>query len=146
MVRYTKYMELPADKIISCFYDSSSDCVKVIDTTGTLLSFNPKGLKVMEIDDPKDVIGTDWLTFWTGEMLPKAQAAFRQAVSGKAAYFEGFCPTFKGTSKWWQVSIVPLKNEFDEVQWVLAVSRDATELITLREEVRRLRSQTVVRA
>ncbi|MFI5212687.1 MAG: PAS domain-containing protein [Candidatus Saccharimonadales bacterium] len=134
-------MKLPTDNIISCFYDSTNDCVKVIDTAGTLLSLNPKGYEVMEIDDPKTVIGTKWLELWSEDMLPKAQAAFNQALNGKMARFEGFCPTFKGTSKWWQVDIAPLKNEFNEVQWILAVSRDVSELRELKVENEMLKTQ-----
>jgi len=134
-------MELPADKIISCFYDSSADCVKVIDTSGSLMSFNPKGLEAMEIDDPKSVLGRNWLGFWSGDIRPRADDAFKRALEGKPGSFEGFCPTFKGTPKWWQVSVVPLFNEYNEVQWILAVSRDATELRNLREEVQSLRTR-----
>jgi PAS domain-containing protein len=119
--------ELPTDKIISCFYGSSEDCIKVIDTDNTLMSFNPNGLKVMEIDDKKDVLGKDWLTFWDGNIKVKAAEALAQAKEGKLARFEGYCPTFKGTMKYWEVSIAPLYNEFKEISWLLVTSRDATK-------------------
>lgn len=131
---------LPADILISCFQESQTDCVKVLDSEATLLSFSDHGYKIMEIDDPKDVIGKNWLEFWQGEMAPKARDAFERAKSGHYAYFEGFCPTFKGTPKWWQVSIVPLKNSLGEVEWIISMSRDMTELQTLRKENERLRS------
>ena len=85
---------LPTDKIISCFYGSSEDCIKVVSTSGMLMSFNPNGLKVMEIDDEKDVIGRDWLEFWNGDIHEKAVAALGEARTGKLARFEGYCPTF----------------------------------------------------
>lgn len=132
-------MELPTDKIISCFYDSSIDCVKVLDTNATLLSFNDKGYDVMEIDDPASVLGRSWLEFWKGEMLPKAKLAFEQALTGSMAQFEGYCPTVKGSPRWWRVNIVPLKNEFGEVQWILAMSRDVSEIERLREENAKLK-------
>ena len=118
--------DLPTDKIISCFYGSSEDCVKVISTEGMLMSFNPNGLKVMEIDDEKIVIGQDWLTFWQGSLREKAEAAFEEAKDGKLARFEGYCPTFKGTMKYWEVSIAPLHDDFGIVTWLLVTSRDAT--------------------
>jgi PAS domain S-box-containing protein len=127
---------LPTDKIISCFYDSSEDCVKVVDPHGMLMSFNPNGLKVMEIDDQKDVIGKDWLEFWRGEIQPAATAAFNVAAAGKVARFEGYCPTFKGTMKYWEVTIAPLFNDYNGVQWLLVTSRDATERIKLEELVK----------
>jgi len=130
---------LPADDLISCFGESS-DCVKVIDPLGMLLSFNKNGYGIMEIDDPKDVIGKNWLEFWSGDMSEKAHAAFDAALAGTMGYFEGYCPTFKGTPRWWQVSVVPLKDSHGEVNWILAISRDITELQELREEVAQLRA------
>ncbi|MFZ1249121.1 MAG: PAS domain-containing protein [Candidatus Saccharimonadales bacterium] len=130
----TRETLLPADNLIGCFEESTTDCVKVLDTDARLLSFSDNGYKIMEIDNPKDVLGKDWLSFWTGEMAPKAQAAFAKAKAGNYGYFEGFCPTMKGTPKWWQVSIVPLKNDLGDVEWILSMSRDVTELHTLRAE------------
>lgn len=119
--------DLPTDKIISCFYGSSEDCVKVIDTDGILMSFNPNGLKVMEIDDERDVLGKDWLHFWNGNIKDKAAVALEKAKHGELARFEGYCPTFKGNMKYWEVSIAPLFNEYKEISWLLVTSRDATK-------------------
>lgn len=136
---------LPTDKIISCFYDSSSDCVKVIDTAGTLLSFNPHGLEVMEIDDERDVLGKDWVKFWQGHLADKAAEALRQASSGKLAGFEGYCPTFKGNMKYWEVSLAPLLDDNGEVQWILVTSRDMTRYKDLEREVVELRRQLMLK-
>ncbi|HEX8227346.1 MAG TPA: PAS domain-containing protein [Candidatus Saccharimonadales bacterium] len=132
---------LPTDKMISCFYDSSEDCVKVLTPDGILLSFNPNGLKVMEIDDEKDVIGKDWLSFWKGNMEQKAANALRRAGAGKLAKFEGYCPTFKGTMKYWEVQLAPLLNDFGDVQWILSTSRDMTKYKDLEDEVINLRRE-----
>lgn len=132
---------LPTDKIISCFYGSSEDCVKVINPDGVLMSFNPNGLKVMEIDDARDVIGKNWLAFWKGNIHPKAVQAFQDAKQGKMARFEGYCPTYKGTMKYWEVSIAPLHDDFGQVLWLLVTSRDASRQKDLEKLVRRQRDQ-----
>lgn len=132
---------LPTDKIISCFYDSSEDCIKVVDPSGMLLSLNPNGLKALEIDDPKDVLGKEWLAFWKGDLHQLAVTALESAVNGQLAKFEGYCPTFKGTMKYWEVTIAPLFNDFGEVQWILVNSRDATRRIALEAELDALRHQ-----
>lgn len=143
--------ELPADKIISCFYGSSEDCVKVIDTSGVLLSFNPNGLKAMEIDDEKDVIGQEWLTFWDESIRPKAAAALEKAKKGELARFEGYCPTRRGTMKYWEVSIAPLHDGLGHIAWLLVASRDATRqkeleqvVIALENEIKSLKLQLQV--
>ena len=128
-------VSLPTDKIISCFYNSSEDCVKVVSTDGMLMSFNPNGLQVMEIDDAKDVIGKDWLVFWRGNISEKAAAALAKANRGELARFEGYCPTFKGTMKYWEVSIVPLYDDFGSISWLLVTSRDVTKQKDLEKRV-----------
>ena len=133
--------DLPTDKIISCFYGSSQDCIKVIDPDGTLMSFNPNGLKVMEIDDESQVIGKEWLSFWEGEFNQKALEALEVARKGKLARFEGYCPTFKGTMKYWEVSIAPLYGEFGNIQWLLVMSHDASRLKELEALVKDQRTQ-----
>jgi PAS domain S-box-containing protein len=119
--------DLPTDKIISCFYGSSEDCVKVVNTDGIIMSFNPNGLQVMEIDNEKDVIGKEWLNFWNGDLRGKAAEALALSKTGKLARFEGYCPTFKGTMKYWEVSIAPLHDDYGDILWLLVTSRDATK-------------------
>ena len=132
---------LPTDKLISCFYDSSDDCVKVVDADGMLMSFNPNGLKVMEIDDERQVIGKEWLTFWRGDIRPKARKALAEAKSGKLSKFEGYCPTFKGTMKYWKVSIAPLYDDFGRISWLLVTSRDVTKEQNMEQMVKKLRKE-----
>lgn len=130
--------KLPADNLIACFNESSNDCVKVLDPDSIILSFNDQGYKIMEIDSPEQVLGKNWLEFWTGDMKELAAEAFKNATLGKLGYFEGFCPTLKGTPRWWQVTVVPLMNDHQEVQWILSMSRDVTELHDLRKKVKEL--------
>ncbi len=130
---------LPADNLISCFNESKTDCVKVLDKDAMLLSFNPAGYEIMEIDDPSMAIGANWLSFWKGESSSKAQQAFKDAKAGKLGYFEGQAPTMKGNMKWWQVTIIPLKNSHNDIEWILVMSRDVTELYDLRSENKALK-------
>ena len=128
---------LPTDKIISSFYSSSQDCVKVIDGDGMLMSFNPHGLLMMEIDDESQVIGRAWLDFWRGDVQDKAATALAKAQSGELARFEGYCPTFKGTMRYWEVSIAPLFDDYGELVWLLVISRDTTSQKELEKLARK---------
>ena len=128
---------LPTDKIISSFYSSSQDCVKVIDGDGMLMSFNPHGLSMMEIDDESQVIGKAWLDFWRGDVQDKAATALVKAQSGELARFEGYCPTFKGTMKYWEVSIAPLFDDYGQLMWLLVISRDTTSQKELEKLARK---------
>ncbi len=132
---------IPTDKVISCFYETSDDCVKVVDTHGILMSFNNNGLKVMEIDNERDVIGKSWLSFWKGDLKRPAEEAFNAALRGMPSRFEGFCPTFKGTMKYWEVSIVPLMSDTNKVQSLLVTSRDTTRMFDLENRVHELEAR-----
>jgi len=136
--------KLPVDNLIACFNESTKDCIKVLDADATILSFNPEGYKIMEIDDPNTVIGKDWLQFWQGDMKQLAKDAFAKAIDGELGYFEGYCPSQKGTPKWWEITIVPLKNDLKEVEWILSMSRDVTELHDLRKVVAQVQSDKSV--
>lgn len=130
---------LPADQLISCIGGSSTDCVKVVDKDGMILSFNDYGYTLMEIDRPDQVIGKNWLDFWSGNFGKTAHNEFDKALFGTLGYFEGYCPTLKGTPKWWQVTIIPLKNTHNEIEWILSISRDISELHELRDIVSKLK-------
>ena len=132
---------ISTDKIIRCFYETSEDCVKVVDTEGILMSFNNNGLKVMEIDNERDVIGKSWLSFWKGDLKAPAEKAFKTALTGIPSRFEGYCPTFKGSMKYWEVSIVPLMNTDGSVQSLLVTSRDTTRIIDLENKVHELEAR-----
>jgi PAS domain S-box-containing protein len=129
------------DKIISCFYESSEDCVKVVDIHGILKSFNENGLKVMEIDNQADVIGKAWLSFWKGDLEIPAREAFAKAAAGEPALFEGFCPTLKGTMKYWTVSLVPILEDDGSVGSILITSKDTTKILELEKRIDELESE-----
>ena len=40
--------------------------------------------------------------------------------------FEAFCPTAKGSPRWWDVSVTPIRSDSTELFAILSVSRDVT--------------------
>lgn len=130
-----KSEKLPADKLLTCFADATNSCVKVLDPTGMILSFNKSGLQMMEIPNRKLVIGRDWWELWPEDFQDSIKDFVNTAVTTKQpVFFEGACPTYAGREKYWNVDIVPLHNNFDEVQWLLVTTKDATELYNFRQK------------
>lgn len=108
--------------------DSSQDCIKVLDLEGRLLYMNDGGQNLMEIDDfDRQVQYACWLDFWQDCDFINAKKAMAAARAGKVGKFDGYCPTAKGTSKWWEVVVTPMFDEHNRVQEILSVSRDITE-------------------
>lgn len=107
--------------------DSSSDCIKVLSLDGRLLYMNAGGLCLMEIDDLDSYLNTEWLCFWEGSSRQQAEQALAAAKTGEISIFRGYCPTVKGTPKWWEVVVSPILDAFGQMERVLLISRDITE-------------------
>lgn len=124
--------------------ESSSDCIKLFNLNGQLLYMNPGGLCMMEIDDFRPYINVDWASFWQEEMRETVEAAIATAKTGELIRFQGFCPTAKGTPKWWDVVVSPILSTEGQVIQLLATSRDITERMhseaALRQSEERFRT------
>ncbi len=107
--------------------DSSSDCIKVLSLDGRLLYMNTGGLCLMEIDDLNSYLNTEWLYFWEGSYRQEAEQALAATKAGQVSIFYGYCPTTKGTPKWWEVIVSPILDAFGQVERILLISRDITD-------------------
>lgn len=124
--------------------DSNPDCLKLISLDARLLYMAPHACRMMEVDDFCQIENTDWLAFWQGDARMAAEVALDAARSGAMGSFQGFCPTLKGTPRWWEVTISPILGADGLPARLLAVSRDITAQrsldLAVRESEARLRS------
>jgi PAS domain S-box-containing protein len=114
-------------------FESSPDCVKVLDLDGRLLEMNRNGRCVMEVDDVACLVGHEWPSFWPEASHADIKASLVAARSGQVGRFSAFCPTVKGTPKWWDVTVTPVHGDSGRVEKILAVSRDITPLQVAKE-------------
>jgi PAS domain S-box-containing protein len=121
---------------------SSTDCIKVLDTEARLTFMSEGGMKVMEVEDFGAIEGCDWRDFWSGPQRLEARLAVATAMRGGTARFQGPTPTLKGTPRWWDVVVSPIRGTNGEVERLLSVSRDITPMKeseeALQESQRRL--------
>ena len=108
--------------------ESSTDCIKVLDLEGRLLSMNSGGQLLLEIHDLQPFLNQSWVKFWQDRDHPKAEKAIRLAKVGGTSRFQGYCPTQNGQSKWWDVIVTPIFGEQEQVEQILCLSRDITNL------------------
>ena len=138
--------------MLATVLDQSEDCVKILDPAGRVDFMNRNGRCSMEIDDFCAVAGQPWETLWPEQAAIAVRAAVAAALDGKSSRFDAFCPTVKGTPKWWDVQVSPVRDDRGEVLAILSVSRDVTEhhyamesLHTMAHEMRhRLRNAYAV--
>ena len=116
--------------------NGSSDCVKVLDLDGRLLTINGPGLCAMEIDDFTPLCGQEWMTLWPAETRPNIEQGLARVRGGDSYSFQAFCPTAKGTPRWWDVAVSPVRDGDGRVVRLLSVSRDMTERKRAEEAVR----------
>jgi len=89
---------------------------------------SPPGLKAIEIHDAGQELGGRWTDFWNEEDRERAEAAITDARNGSVGSFQGDCRTHDGALKSWDVRITPMRGANGEIERLVAVSRDITEL------------------
>lgn len=82
----------------------------------------------MEVDDFSNMCGLHWTALWPAASHPAIRAALKAANSGGTGHFTAFCPTAKGTPKWWDVRVNPIRDSNGSIDRLLSVSRDVTEV------------------
>jgi signal transduction histidine kinase/ActR/RegA family two-component response regulator len=109
-------------------FEQSPDCIKIMAGDGSLQAMNRNGQCAMEIDDFATVNGDLWPSMWPASVRTKVTTAMECALRGEPGHFDAFCPTAKGTPKWWDVLVTPIMGSDGQVSNLLAVSRDITEV------------------
>lgn len=109
------------------FFESSPDCVKILDAQGNVLAINENGHCALELEQFSLLKGKSWQSFWPVESHPQIAHAIDTAGAGKTGHFQAFCPTFKGTPKWWDVVVTKIRGAPGVPDHLLAISRDITD-------------------
>lgn len=119
--------------MLAAVLDQSVDCVKLIGLDGSVRWMNANGMCSMEIDDFCAVDGQQWTDLWPDEASIKIRAGLVSAAAGNVARFDAFCPTMKGTDKYWNVCISRITDANNDHSGYLAISRDMTEMVQSRQ-------------
>ena len=105
---------------------ASPDCVKLIELDGTIRLVNTACYALMELDDDVALRGGPWGDLWPDATRSTIEDALAEARNGRVVRFSGFRPTAKGTPKWWDVVLNPVRGAGNEPDYFLCVSRDIT--------------------
>ena len=121
-------------RVLQSVFAWSQDCVKLLDLRGRLVFMNDCGLEIMEVDRLATLALEPWTACWPAEARAEVENAVAEATAGRPARFRGFCPTARGTPKWWDVALNPVMGEDGRQTAVLVISRDISELHRLQQE------------
>jgi PAS domain-containing protein len=89
---------------------SSVDCVTVLDRQGRLIFMNEAGLRLTEVDDFCDIEGTALTDVLPIETRDLVEAAIERGRRGEPSQITAFCPTAKGTPRWWEIRFTPVPD------------------------------------
>lgn len=127
----------PTGEINAQLFQVSLDCIKVVSLDGYIVQVNPGAADALELENVDDICGEKWVELWPEESRLVVLDAIAGATRGERVQFAAFCPTAKGTPRWWDVIVSPVSNnDSGEIQRLLAVSRDVTEVYLAREALR----------
>jgi two-component sensor histidine kinase len=114
------------DEILRSVLAGCGDCIKILDLDGRLQFMSEGGKRVMEVDDFSILKGCPWPDFWEGQGNADAHAAIAAAKAGEIGNFKGAANTAKGTSRYWDVTVSPIRGADGKPSQILSISRDVT--------------------
>jgi PAS domain S-box-containing protein len=116
-------------------FNGSADCIAMLDLDAGLISLNRGGLGFLEMDDLTAYRHKDWTDFWPETIKPAVRRAIAEATAGGTGGFQGTCVTLKGTLKWCEVVISPIRNKNEKVVRLVATAHDTSEQKLVNEKL-----------
>jgi PAS domain S-box-containing protein len=122
-----------SERINRSILDNSGDCIQILEPDGRLVSMNRAGVRLMEVDDVHAFSLRPWVDVWS-QNASLATTALADAIRSGEGRFQGFSPTARGTPKWWDVLVTPIRDEAGRVTKLLSIARDISEQKRAEEE------------
>ena len=126
-----------APALLRSVLDSSPDCIKLLELDGSLLYMNRNGQCAMEVDRFDVIAGSKWPDLWPEDSQSRVADSVVAAREGRATRFEAFCPTAKGSPRWWDVTVSPVLDSDGRPERILSVSRDISERAEREQQIAR---------
>lgn len=119
-------LRLACSDALPTLLDQSLDCIKVIGLDGTIQYINRNGVCAMELESAQAILGLRWTEVWPIHTRLLVNQSLADAEAGKDVRFEAFCPTAKGSPRWWEVSVSQMSSPDGQLLGYLSISRDIT--------------------
>jgi PAS domain S-box-containing protein len=128
-------------------FDSSPDCIKVLDTNGKLLLLNKGGLAEHGFKSIGDTLGWDYLATISEEYVPSIKEALSRAANGgtvslDVSHKQGGGIVGGSNRAWCNMTFSPSRDASGRIQNVLAVSKDISERKMAEEKLRETTEET----
>jgi PAS domain S-box-containing protein len=101
-------------------------CIHELDLRGQVLSMNPAGLRMLELERESDIVGADYLSLIADEDRERVRALFQQSLGGVVTEFE-FGAFINGMQRRFETALEPLRGEDGSIVRLMGYSIDTTE-------------------
>ncbi len=115
--------------------ESSTTAIEVLDADGRLIFINGPGMTLMEVDDFSRVAHQPFDSFWPPTVQPAVRNAIASAQQGHTVRQTLFGPTAKGSPRWWDISISPIRGADGRIERLLALSSDVSDAKRIELEI-----------
>ena len=109
---------------LAAVLNASPDCFKVLSAEGRVRFVNEQGLALMEADSLEGLRGKVYAELWPAETRQSVIDAINGAAAGEMTRVEGYCPTLKGSPRWWETQFRGIKSPQKNAIEIIAVTRD----------------------
>ncbi|MCF8174312.1 MAG: PAS domain S-box protein [Burkholderiaceae bacterium] len=117
--------------------ESEPECVKLQAEDGTVLEINPAGLRLVDANQPADIIGRKIYTVVAPEYIDIYRENMRRVFAGEAMVYEFRAITLKNRIAWMETHAAPLRDARGNIYALLGITRDITEHKQSEEQARR---------
>lgn len=135
--------DLLGSAIARVMFQSSQDCLAVLDADGRVLQLKPAAVRVLELDAAASMAGERWSAVWPEGERPQLGQALELACVGQPVTFQAHCPTRSGKPKWWDVTVSRL-SEKDGPAAFLCAMHEITDLAAARPAILTIDDKGVV--
>jgi diguanylate cyclase (GGDEF)-like protein/PAS domain S-box-containing protein len=119
--------EISTDEAMVCaVLTAAPNAVILLGPDGTIAFVNPAARAALELDDVIPVAGLPWADLWPQRDRPQLHKRLDIARAGHSARWTAFCPTAKGSGRWWDVGITPILHGGSPPTWLMCSYRDLT--------------------
>ncbi|MBI5436645.1 MAG: EAL domain-containing protein [Nitrosomonadales bacterium] len=127
-----------SEQRLRTIFEAEPECVKVIGRDGKLLEMNAAGLAMLEADSVEEVRQHTLLNL----ILPEYRAPFaalnERVMGGESGTMEFEVTGLRGTRRWLDTHVVPMRDATGEVVMSLGITRDITQRKEAEEHIQRL--------
>jgi len=122
---------------LRAIFDTAPECFKILGTDGTLQQMNAAGLAMVEADSVDQIVGTRVEeTLVCAEYRDAFAALNKRALRGESGQLEFEIVGLRGTRRWMETRVVPLRDGAGGIVGVLGVSHDISERLRVERALR----------